>query len=120
MISKLPIYLMKFPANFSQYIIWWTPHFVFVNRKRYLAYELSNTVARRKDFDDMSRTTWETKNYSVWWDGHDVACRVHVFVAAVWPRYRFVVRSVLRLRVHYFVEVRTLVAERCDVRSQNG
>jgi hypothetical protein len=63
MILMLPINLMKFPANISQYV-WWTPHFVFVYRKRYLAYELSNKVALRNDFDDMSRTAWENKNYS--------------------------------------------------------
>jgi len=83
-----------------------------------LAYELPNKVARRNDFDDMSRTTWENKNYSQ--SNEMVTCRVHVFVAAVQLRCYFVVRSVPCLRVAFFMEVRTLVIERCDVRSENG
>jgi len=33
MTSTQPINLMKFTTIFSQYIIWWTPHFVFCLQK---------------------------------------------------------------------------------------
>lgn len=87
---------------FGEHHIWF-----FVYRKRHLAYELYSKVARRNDFDDMSRTTWENKSYSLQWDGHDVACRIHVFVATL-----SLCRSLGPLSARTFFHVGTYVSHR--------